>query len=96
MGWYNDSSYPLRIHAERQGLHSEYPVYLPLFDGPVPDFYTSSAITALFRQRRSRSVLRHQRYRDSASRVLLRLPQLSADGQRLLYLRKVNPMSLKR
>ncbi|MBS6740092.1 MAG: restriction endonuclease [Enterobacteriaceae bacterium] len=54
-------------------------------------FYTSSAITALFRQRRSRSVLRHQRYRDSASRVLLRLPQLSADGQRLLYLRKVNP-----
>lgn len=53
--------------------------------------YTGSAFTALFRQRRKRSAQRHQRYRDSASRVLLRLPQLPADGQRLLYLRKVNP-----
>lgn len=54
-------------------------------------YYTGTAVSALFRQRRNRSALRHQRYRDSASRVLLRLPQLPADGQRLLYLRKVNP-----
>lgn len=54
-------------------------------------YYTSSAFTALLRQRRKRSLQRHQRYRDCASRVLLRLPQLSADGQRLIYLRKVNP-----
>lgn len=49
------------------------------------------AITALFQQRRSHSALRHLRYRDNASRLLLRLPQLSADGQRLVYLRKINP-----
>lgn len=54
-------------------------------------YYIGSAITALFRQRRNRSVLRHQRYRNTASQVLLRLSQLTADGQRLVYLRKINP-----
>ncbi|WP_081850775.1 restriction endonuclease [Kosakonia radicincitans] len=49
------------------------------------------AIAALLHQHRSHSVLRHRRYRDSASRVLLRLQQLPFDGQRLAYLRKINP-----
>lgn len=54
-------------------------------------YYMGTAITALLRQRESRSVLRHQRYRNMASQVLIRLPQLTADGQRLVYLRKINP-----
>ncbi|MEH4661168.1 MULTISPECIES: restriction endonuclease [Enterobacteriaceae] len=54
-------------------------------------YYMGTAITALLRQRGNRSVLRHQQYRNTASRVLLRLPQLTADGQRLVYLRKINP-----
>lgn len=54
-------------------------------------YFLGTAITALLRQRGNRSVLRHQRYRNTASRVLLRLPQLTADGQRLVYLRKINP-----
>lgn len=34
---------------------------------------------------------RHRRYQRQALRVLARLPQLAGDGQRLSYLRKVNP-----
>lgn len=34
---------------------------------------------------------RHQRYQRQARRVLDRLPQLAGDGQRLNYLRKINP-----
>ncbi|EIC0518961.1 restriction endonuclease [Salmonella enterica subsp. enterica serovar Chester] len=34
---------------------------------------------------------RHQRYRETAKRVLSRLPQLATDGARLSYLRKINP-----
>jgi len=36
-------------------------------------------------------VNRHRRYQRQACRVLDRLPQLDGDGQRLAYLRKVNP-----
>lgn len=34
---------------------------------------------------------RHRRYQRQACRVLDRLPQLAGDGQRLNYLRKINP-----
>ncbi|EIM8480826.1 restriction endonuclease [Serratia marcescens] len=34
---------------------------------------------------------RHRRYRATGARVLQRLPQLGGDGQRLMYLRKINP-----
>lgn len=34
---------------------------------------------------------RHRRYQRQALRVLARLPQLAGDGQRLSYLRKINP-----
>lgn len=34
---------------------------------------------------------RHRRYRQTAERVLTRLPQLDADGARLNYLRRINP-----
>ncbi|EPW1515404.1 restriction endonuclease [Salmonella enterica subsp. diarizonae serovar 48:r:z] len=34
---------------------------------------------------------RHRRYRETAQRVLVRLPELSSDGARLNYLRKINP-----
>ncbi|HBD1844113.1 TPA: restriction endonuclease [Salmonella enterica] len=37
------------------------------------------------------SVRRHRRYRACAERVLQRLPLLDGDGQRLTYLRKINP-----
>nr|WP_261232416.1 restriction endonuclease [Serratia entomophila] len=36
-------------------------------------------------------VSRHRCYQRQARRVLSRLPQLAGDGQRLAYLRKVNP-----
>lgn len=36
-------------------------------------------------------VSRHRRYQRQAQRVLVRLPQLAGDGQRLNYLRKINP-----
>ncbi|EGR8299912.1 restriction endonuclease [Salmonella enterica] len=39
----------------------------------------------------SARVRRHRRYRKTAQRVLGRLPQLSSDGARLSYLRKINP-----
>jgi restriction system protein len=34
---------------------------------------------------------RHRRYRTSAERVMVRLPQLGGEAQRLTYLRKINP-----
>ncbi|EID1643416.1 restriction endonuclease [Salmonella enterica subsp. enterica serovar Napoli] len=34
---------------------------------------------------------RHRRYRETAQRVLVRLPVLSSDGAHLNYLRKINP-----
>ncbi|WP_392587911.1 restriction endonuclease [Serratia ureilytica] len=34
---------------------------------------------------------RHRRYQATATRVLARLPLLGGDGQRLAYLRKINP-----
>lgn len=43
------------------------------------------------RGRESASARRHRRYRATAARVLQRLPQLGGDGQRLMYLRKINP-----
>lgn len=43
------------------------------------------------RGRESASVRRHRRYRATAARVLQRLPQLGGNGQRLAYLRKINP-----
>ncbi|MFC0227665.1 restriction endonuclease [Serratia aquatilis] len=35
--------------------------------------------------------LRHRRYQQQAQRILDRLPQLAGDGQRLTYLRTINP-----
>jgi restriction system protein len=40
-------------------------------------------------------VRRHQRYQDTAGRVLARLKTLGGDGQRLIYLRKINPYVLE-
>lgn len=34
---------------------------------------------------------RHRRYRQTAERILTRLPQLASDGARLNYLRRINP-----
>ncbi|EAM3258351.1 restriction endonuclease [Salmonella enterica] len=48
-------------------------------------------IAILRRPAASARVRRHRRYRKTAQRVLGRLPQLSSDGARLSYLRKINP-----
>lgn len=42
-------------------------------------------------RRQSVSERRHRRYRATAERVFTRLRQLSGDGQRMSYLRKINP-----
>lgn len=42
-------------------------------------------------RRQSASEQRHRRYRATAQRVYTRLRQLSGDGQRMRYLRKINP-----
>ncbi len=47
-------------------------------------------VTLLLRKSRGARARRHQRYRQTANRVLLKLPELKA-GQQVLYLRKVNP-----
>ncbi|WMU73303.1 restriction endonuclease [Enterobacter bugandensis] len=43
------------------------------------------------RGRETASRRRHRRYQTTAMRVLARLPLLGGDGQRLAYLRKINP-----
>lgn len=43
------------------------------------------------RGRETASRRRHRRYQATATRVLARLPLLGGDGQRLAYLRKINP-----
>lgn len=48
-------------------------------------------IAILRRPAASARVRRHRRYRETAQRVLGRLPALSSDGARLSYLRKINP-----
>ncbi|EHO1079370.1 restriction endonuclease [Salmonella enterica] len=48
-------------------------------------------IAILRRPVASARVRRHRRYRETAQRVLGRLPALSSDGARLSYLRKINP-----
>ncbi|ENN3466256.1 restriction endonuclease [Salmonella enterica] len=48
-------------------------------------------IAILRRPSASARVRRHRRYRETAQRVLVRLPALSSDGARLSYLRKINP-----
>ncbi|EEC1168177.1 restriction endonuclease [Salmonella enterica] len=48
-------------------------------------------IAILRRPAASVRVRRHRRYRETAQRVLVRLPALSSDGARLSYLRKINP-----
>lgn len=42
-------------------------------------------------RRQTASERRHRRYRATADRVYTRLRQLSGDGQRMSYLRKINP-----
>lgn len=42
-------------------------------------------------RRQTASERRHQRYRATAERVYARLGELSGDGQRMTYLRKINP-----
>lgn len=44
-----------------------------------------------YRARETASRRRHRRYQATATRVLARLPMLGGDGQRLAYLRKINP-----
>ncbi|WP_432735242.1 restriction endonuclease [Cronobacter sakazakii] len=44
----------------------------------------------LLRKTRGAHACRHQRYRQTANRVLLKMPELKA-GQQILYLRKINP-----
>ncbi|EBR9313071.1 TPA: restriction endonuclease [Salmonella enterica subsp. enterica serovar Muenchen] len=44
-----------------------------------------------FRRTPAARVRRHRRYRQTAERVLTRLPQLASDGARLNYLRRINP-----
>ncbi|MFD1803636.1 restriction endonuclease [Mixta tenebrionis] len=44
-----------------------------------------------FRQREKASVRRHRRYQAAAARVLEKLGTLPGDGQRMRYLRKINP-----
>ncbi|HCI9483978.1 restriction endonuclease [Raoultella ornithinolytica] len=44
-----------------------------------------------FRQREKASVRRHRRYQATAARVLEKLGTLPGDGQRMRYLRKINP-----
>lgn len=48
-------------------------------------------IVMLWRPAASVRARRHRRYRETAQRVLGRLPALSSDGARLSYLRKINP-----
>lgn len=48
-------------------------------------------IVMLWRPAASVRARRHRRYRETAQRVLVRLPELSSDGARLSYLRKINP-----
>ncbi|HID9282458.1 TPA: restriction endonuclease, partial [Serratia marcescens] len=43
------------------------------------------------RGRETASRRRHRRHQATATRVLARLPLLGGDGQRLAYLRKINP-----
>lgn len=47
------------------------------------------------RSRSYRRQRRHQRYQDTAGRVLARMKTLDGDGQRLVYLRKINPYVLE-
>jgi len=42
-------------------------------------------------RRQTASERRHRRYRATAKRIYTRLSQLSGDGQRMTYLRKINP-----
>lgn len=67
-----------------------------LMDNPV----LAAVLTGLFvavmlglnsRGRETACRRRHRRYQAAAARVLARLPYLSGDGQRLAYLRKINP-----
>ncbi len=48
-------------------------------------------VAAGFIRRAGARVRRHRRYRQTAERVLTRLPQLASDGARLNYLRRINP-----
>lgn len=48
-------------------------------------------VLLLHRRREKASVRRHRRYQAAASRVLDKLGTLPGDGQRMRYLRKINP-----
>ncbi|EAN8329495.1 restriction endonuclease [Salmonella enterica] len=48
-------------------------------------------IVGWFRRMPGAGVRRHHRYRQTAGRVLVRLPQMASDGARLNYLRRINP-----
>lgn len=48
-------------------------------------------VTGWFCRTPGARVRRHRRYRQTAERVLTRLPQLVSDGARLNYLRRINP-----
>lgn len=52
--------------------------------------FVSVVALLLLRKTRGARARRHQRYRQTATRVLLKLPELKA-GQQVLYLRKINP-----
>ncbi|EEP0997761.1 restriction endonuclease [Salmonella enterica] len=56
-------------------------------------FLLSAAVvvTGWFRRTPGARTRRHRRYRQTAERILTRLPQLASDGARLNYLRRINP-----
>lgn len=54
-------------------------------------FLLLAVVAAGFRRTPAARVRRHRRYRQTAERVLTRLPQLASDGARLNYLRRINP-----
>lgn len=52
-------------------------------------------IWLIFWPQRSARTRRHQRYQQTAERVLVRLKTLDSDGKRLVYLRKISPYVLE-
>lgn len=67
-----------------------------LLVNPLPALFLAGLFIVVmlrlsFRQREKASVRRHRRYQAAAARVLEKLGSLPGDGQRMRYLRKINP-----
>lgn len=68
-----------------EGIHS------PMFWFAVLMWGLLFVVIHILNRRGRASARRHRRYRRQAVRVLAKLPQLSGDGCRLIYLRRINP-----